>query len=201
MKTIALNGQMRDKTGKSAAKVYRNSGMVPCVLYSKGENIQFCASPADLKNIIYTADFKVVDVNLGGKTHQCILKELQFHPLTDQVIHIDFLKLVKGETIRIEVPIRITGNAAGVKTGGKLLQKLRTAKIKTTPEQMVTEVSLDVTTLEVGQTMRIRDIKAIPGVEFINTQATPVVSVEITRALKSAAAETAAAATKAAAKK
>ncbi|MBK9993029.1 MAG: 50S ribosomal protein L25 [Saprospiraceae bacterium] len=196
MNTITLNGQESSKNGKSAAKTYRNTGLVPCVLYSKGENIQFNATPADLRHIIYTPDFKVVDVVLNGVTHQCILKELQFHPVTDTVIHIDFLKLVKGETIRIEVPLRITGNAAGVKTGGKLLQKLRNVKCKTTPEKMVTEVTLDVTNLEVGQTMRIRDIKTIEGVEFINTQATPVVSVEVTRALKSAAAETAAAAAK-----
>ncbi|MBK7468623.1 MAG: 50S ribosomal protein L25 [Saprospiraceae bacterium] len=117
MNTITLNGQERSKNGKSAAKTYRKTGLVPCVLYSKGENIQFNATPADLRHIIYTPDFKVVDVVLNGVTHQCILKELQFHPVTDTVIHIDFLKLVKGETIRIEVPLRITGNAAGVKTG------------------------------------------------------------------------------------
>lgn len=197
MQSVSITGKERAKTGKTAANSFRREGLVPCVLYSKSENIQFNASPAELKSLVYTPDFKVADIDINGKNYRCILKELQFHPVTDQLIHIDFLKLEKGASIKIEVPLKLEGNAVGVKSGGKLTQRLRTLRIKTTPEAMVSELKLDISALDLGQNMRVRDIQVPNGVEIINAAATPIVSIEVTRALKSAAAETAAAEKKA----
>ncbi len=192
MQSVTINGQERVKTGKSASNAYRRSGLVPCVLYSKDENIQFNADPGELKTLIYTPDFKLANIVLGGNTHRCIMKELQFHPITDAVIHIDFLKLVEGTTIKVDVPLKLTGSAVGVKSGGKLLQKVRALKIKTVPEKMVHEIKVDVTALDLGQSMRIREIENIDGIEILNASGIPFVTVEIPRALKSATAEVAA---------
>ncbi|MBP6172548.1 MAG: 50S ribosomal protein L25, partial [Saprospiraceae bacterium] len=173
-----------------AAKSYRKEGLVPCVLYSKEENIQFNATNADLKSLIYNPDFKYADIVLGGKTHRCILKEIQWHPVTDAVVHIDFLKLVPGTSIKVELPLRLKGAAAGVKSGGKMVQRMRMIKIKTVPEHLVSELFVDITTLDLGQTMRIRDISPEKGIEIITPAATPIVSIEIPRALKTTEAAT-----------
>jgi large subunit ribosomal protein L25 len=199
MQSVKLIAQERPNFGKSAANNYRRDGLVPCVLYAKDENILFNANPTELKSLIYTPDFKLVDIEMDGKSHRCILKEIQFHPLTDAIIHIDFLKLVKGSQIKVEIPLRPSGAAIGVKSGGKLVQKVRTVKIKTTPEKLVSEILIDVTNLDLGQSLRIRDIVSLDGVAILNTAATPIFSVEIPRALKSATTETAAPAKAAAA--
>lgn len=184
MQSVAIQGQTRDQIGKEAAKRYRKSGMVPCILYSKSENIQFCVNPADLKPLIYTPDYKVAEISIDGVLHKCILKEIQWNPTTDEVIHIDFLKLVPGTPVKVELPIRLKGTSVGVKSGGKLVQRMRMVKVKTVPEHMVSEMTADISSLDLGQTMRIRDIKAVQGVEILTPAATPIVSIEIPRALK-----------------
>jgi len=184
MQVVTLNGKERSQIGKTAAKNYRKEGLVPCVLYSKEENIHFNADPVELKSLIYSPDFKYADIVLNGKTHRCILKEIQFHPVSDAISHIDFLKLVKGTPVRVEVPLKLNGAPVGVKSGGKLVQKMRSIKIKTTPEHLVAEMNIDVSNLDLGQIMRIRDITPAKGVDIVTSAATPVVSVEIPRALK-----------------
>lgn len=191
MQTVEINGHDRVAASKVGLKKMRTDGMVPCVLYSKEENVVFGAPAAEIKNIVYTPDFKVADIKLNGTTHCCILKDIQFDPITDRVIHIDFLKLVKGSTIKVSIPLRAKGAAIGVKSGGKLLQKMKNILIKTTPEKLVSEMFIDISSLDLGQTMRIRDIIPVDGVEILNPAATPVISVEIPRSLKTAEAEAA----------
>ncbi len=186
MQAIKINGQIRTQNGKEASARYRKSGLVPCVLYSKNENIQFCVSPAELRALVFNPDFKLADIVLDGVSHSCILKEIQWNPVTDEVIHIDFLKLVPGTPIRVELPLRIKGTSVGVKSGGKLVQRMRMIKIKTIPEHLVSEMVADVSNLDLGQTLRIRDVQAVPGVEIVTPAATPIVSIEIPRALKTA---------------
>ncbi|MBK8954702.1 MAG: 50S ribosomal protein L25 [Saprospiraceae bacterium] len=189
METVVINASPRTENGKEASKRYRREGVVPCVLYSKEGNLQFNAQPAELKSLLYTPKFKVAEINLNGQTHRCILKEIQTHPLTDQVTHLDFLKLIKGTPVKVEVPVTLQGTAVGVKSGGKLVQRIRTVHIKAASENIVPEVYLDVTKLDLGQTMRVKDIQSVEGVEIVNPASTPVVGVEIPRALKSSAAE------------
>jgi len=190
METVSIQGQVRDKNGKEAAKKYRAEGLVPCVLYSKNDNVQFCVKPADLKNLVFNPDFKVAEIEISGQAHRCILKEIQWHPVTDAVVHIDFLKLIPGVPVKVELPIRLKGAAQGVKSGGKLVQRMRMVKIKTTPEHLISEMQTDITNLDLGQTMRIRDIKTETGIEILTPAATPIVSIEIPRALKTADAAT-----------
>lgn len=194
MKIVALEGQDRNDLSKSATKALRKEELVPAVLYGGDEVLHFAISARDVKPLIYTSDFKVADLTLAGNTHRCILKEKQFHPLTDEIQHLDFLELVDGRSVKVQVPIRFTGSAPGVKVGGKLQQNLRLLKIKTTPENMVFEMTADVSKLELGQSIRVRDIKPREGVEILNSMSIPIATIEIPRALRSATAAAAAAA-------
>ncbi len=184
MESVVINATERTAKGKVASLHNRRNGLVPCILYSKDENISFNASPSELKSLLYTPDFKMAEIHLNGQVHNCILKDIQTHPLSDSVIHLDFLKLVKGTTVKVQIPLKLIGTAAGVKSGGKIVQRMRTVHIKAASENIVSEVQLDVTNLELGQSMRIKDIKPIKGIEIINPGSTPVVGVEVPRALK-----------------
>ena len=189
MVTVTINGTPRSGTGTSFAKAARTAGTIPCVLYGGGENLHFTISPDAIRDMIYTGEFKLADVNVAGKSYRCILKEVQYHPVTDTVTHIDFLHLVDGNTINLNVPIRFEGTAPGVRAGGKLVQKLRSVKIKTTPELMVDEMKVDISKLRLGESLRIRDIATIEGVEIINAQALPIATIPVPRGLKAGAEE------------
>lgn len=186
MNTIQLSGQKRAETGKKATKAIRKSGAVPCVLYGGDELIHFSVMPLDVRGAIYTPDLHIVEVTVDGATHKCIVKDVVFHPVTDNMMHIDFLRLIPNHAIKLQVPVRLTGASSGVKAGGKLMQKVRRVKVKTTPEQMVTELSVDVSNLGLGQSIRVRDIELTEGVEIMSPGGTPLGSVEIPRALRSA---------------
>lgn len=186
MEFIAIKGKVRSDIGTKAAKSIRHNNEVPCVIYGGDEAIHFTAPVLDFKKLIYTNDFKRVEIEVDGKTYKCILKDMQFHPVTDRLMHLDFLELVAGKTIKVELPVRFKGTAPGVKTGGKLFQKLRTVKVKTTPENLVDELLADISTLNLGQSIRVRDIELGKGMEMLSSPGIPVASVEVPRALRSA---------------
>jgi large subunit ribosomal protein L25 len=189
MESIAIKGNIRTDLGGKAAKMIRKANEVPCVIYG-GENVvHFTAPVLDFKKLVYTADFKLVEIEVDGKTYKCILKDMQFHPVTDNLLHIDFIELVDGQTVKVDIPIHFTGVAPGVKTGGKLYQKLRAAKIKTTPEYLIDELLLDISELKLGDSIRVRDIEIREGMEMMSPPGIPVASVEVPRALRSAEAE------------
>ena len=137
-------------------------------------------------NLVYTSQFKLAEVTVDGSTHRCILKDLQLDRLTDEVIHIDFLKLTPGHKIKINVPLATKGASPGVKLGGKLVTKMRTISVKVSPENLISEVTVDVSGLDLGQTVRVRDIEKVDGVEIMNAPSIPVATVTIPRALRSA---------------
>ncbi len=189
MESVAIKGKNRTDLGAKAAKLTRRANEVPCVIYG-GENVlHFTAPVLGFKKLVYTADFKLVEIEIDGKTYKCILKDMQFHPVTDKLLHMDFMELVDGQTIKVDLPVHIKGQASGVKTGGQLFQKLRTVKIKTTPEYLVDELLIDVSGLELGQSIRVKDIEIGEGMEIMNAPGNPVASVEIPRALRSLEAE------------
>ncbi|NUQ23755.1 MAG: 50S ribosomal protein L25 [Saprospiraceae bacterium] len=187
MEVVAIKGQGRSGLGKKATKAVRNDGRIPCVIYGGGDAIHFTTTGSEVKNLVYSGDFKLAEIDVDGKPHKCILKDIQFHPVNDKILHIDFLRLVDGHPVKVEVPLRFKGVSAGVKAGGKLLQTVRKVKIKTTPEHLVDELSVDITHLEMGQSIRIRDIKPATGIEIINSPGIPIATIEIPRALRSAA--------------
>ncbi len=185
MKTITIEGAVRKELGKKATKAVRNQGHVPGVIYG-GENVvHFSAPTRDFRPAVYTPDFQKVDIVLDGQTYSTIIKDLQFHPVKDTLLHMDFQQLVPGKKVIAEVPIRLEGLATGVKAGGKLMTKMRKIKIKTDPENLKAEIKVDVSDLELGKSVRVKDID-YPDAEFLSSPATPIASVEITRALRAA---------------
>ena len=188
MQFVAVNGTVRTDLGKKGTKAVRNEGKIPCVLYDLNQVVHFSADFNEIKKLIYTPDFKLAEINVDGKTYKCILKDYQMHPVTDTITHIDFLNLVDGQAIKVEVPVRFKGSSPGVKVGGKLQQTMRRVKIKTTPEHLVDQLTLDVSSLQLGQSIRVRDIEALEGIEVMSAPGTPVAIVEVPRSLRSATA-------------
>ncbi|MBK9149725.1 MAG: 50S ribosomal protein L25 [Saprospiraceae bacterium] len=188
MNTVAIQGSVRAEIGKRGSKNDRSQGTIPAVLYGGKEVVHFTVKPSEVKHIIYTPDFKIAELDVDGQKSRAILKSVQFHPITDEVIHIDFLRLIDKTPVKVEVPLRFKGASPGVKVGGKLIQQVRKIKIKTTPEYIVDELKADISKLDLGQSLRVRDIITPQGVEIINNPATPVALIEIPRALKAAAA-------------
>ena len=130
----------------------------------------------------------MAEITVNGETYNAILKSAQFHPVSEAILHIDFLILTPGRPFKVEIPLRVVGQSPGVKGGGKLLQSIRKIKVKVLPENLVSELSLDISKLELGQSARVRDIIPVTGVEIMMSPSIPTVSIEIPRALRAAAA-------------
>ena len=185
MNYIAIAGEKRTETGKKATKAVRNSGRIPACIYGK-ENIEFSTTHKDVKPLIYTPDFNLAEITIDGQVYKCILKDTQFHPTTDEIVHIDFQELIPERPIKVEVPVRLQGTAAGVRSGGKLMPLMRKVKIKATPENIVDQLVADVTELELGNAMRVNQLEIPEGVELMIAPSIPICSVEVPRALRSA---------------
>ncbi|MEY3051543.1 MAG: hypothetical protein RLY31_1328 [Bacteroidota bacterium] len=185
MVTVTINGTKRTEISKSEVKSARNAGLIPCVIYGgSGENVHFTTTPNDLRDLVYTPEFKTATISVDGKTYRCILKQIQFNPVKDTIQHIDFLELVPGHKIKVQVPLSFEGSSPGVRSGGKFVQNIRLISIKTTPESLVDKLSVDISKLKLGQSLRVRDISAVPGVEITNPPALPIATIIIPRALK-----------------
>jgi len=188
MESIKIAGELRKETGSKFARAFRRAGMIPCELYGGDVNIHFTATPLSLKHLVYTPEFKVAELEIDGQTYRAIMKSIQFHPVSEEILHIDFLRLVEGVPVKVEVPVRFSGVAPGVKAGGKLTQKVHRVQIKTLPEHLVDQVTLDIGKLKLGQSVRVRDINVDSAIEILNNPGIPLASIAIPRALKSAGA-------------
>ncbi|MBL7755445.1 MAG: 50S ribosomal protein L25 [Chitinophagaceae bacterium] len=185
MKQVTIGGQLRSEFGKKATRQIRSEGKVPCVIYGGSSNVHFTTTHKELKGIVYTPEFKQATITVDGKTYNCILKDLQFDKITDEVTHIDFLELVPGKRLNANVPLRFTGQSVGVKAGGRFVVKMSTINLRTTPEYLSESVDVDITNLEIGKNLRIEDI-VLPNVEILHHKRIPVAAVVTTRALKQA---------------
>jgi large subunit ribosomal protein L25 len=188
MKTVSLSGSLRANVGSKDAAETRGKGLVPCVLYGGKEQIHFSADIRDFKNLVYTPDVAQVDLNIEGRNFKAIVQEVQYHKLNDQIIHVDFLELVPGKAVTMAIPVKLNGQAEGVKAGGKLVLKQRKLRVKGIPEKLPTYVELNIESLAIGRGIAIGDIK-IEGCELIQPKNITVVTVESTRAAAAAEAE------------
>ncbi|MGZ3776936.1 MAG: 50S ribosomal protein L25, partial [Mucilaginibacter sp.] len=155
MKSIAISGSPRENVGKRDAKELRYEGLVPAVLYGGKTQTHFSVSAADLKPVIYTPVVHFIDITVAGTKTQAIIQDIQFHPLTEQILHVDFLELDEKKPITIEIPVRLTGTSPGVKMGGKLVQKLRKLRIKALPKDHLDNIDVSIEGLEVGKSVRV----------------------------------------------
>ena len=194
MKEIAINGQKREATGKKASKMLRKEGLVPCNLYgeAKGENglpqaLSFTASMAELRKVVYTPHVYVVNLNIDGKEHKAIIKELQFHPTTDALLHADFFEVNEEKPITVGIPVKLNGLAKGVRDGGKLNLSIRKIDV-TAPYKNIPEIlNIDVTDLALGKAIKVGELN-FEGLKLATPAQVVVCSVKETRASKSAAA-------------
>lgn len=180
MKTVSLSGSLRANVGKSDANALRAKGQVPCVIYGAGEQIHFSADERAFKNIIYTPETNIVDINLDGKTYKTVLQESQFHKITDKLIHADFLQIVDGKPVTVHLPVKTVGQAEGVKDGGKLHVRLRKLRVKGLINKLPESVELNIEKLVIGKSIAAGDIN-IDGVTVLHPKNVSVVSVQITR--------------------
>ncbi len=185
MKTIAISGSLRENVGKRDAKELRYEGRIPAVLYGGKEQIHFSILATDLNEAIYTPEANFLEIAIGDSKAKAIIKELQFHPLTDVLLHVDFLQLFEDKEILMEIPVKLLGTSPGVKMGGKLVQKLRKLRVKALPKDMPQVVEVSIEKLEVGNLFRVRDLGA-ENFAVLNTPEDTIVSVGMSRALKQA---------------
>ena len=185
MKKIAISGSPRENVGKRDAKELRYAGKVPAVLYGGKEQVHFAIDAPDLRDLVYTPEVNFVELNVGGKKTLAIMKDIQFHPLTEKIVHIDFLQLFDDKAVTIEIPVKLTGTSPGVKEGGKLVQKLRKLRVNALPKDMPQFVEVSLEPLTVGKSTRVRDLKPV-GFQITNVAEDTIVSVVMSRALKQA---------------
>jgi len=185
MKSIAISGSPRESVGKRDAKELRYQALVPAVLYGGATQTHFSVSAADLKAVVYTPVVHFIDLDIAGTKSQAIIKDIQFHPLTEQIIHVDFLLLDEKKPIVMEIPVRLTGTSPGVKTGGKLVQKLRKLRIKALPKDQLDNIDVSIETLDVGRSVKVSDLK-FEKQTILNAKEDTIVSVTTSRALRQA---------------
>lgn len=185
MKTIAISGSLRENVGKRDAKELRYEGKVPAVLYGGTEQIHLAVNRVDLNDAIYSPEASFVEIDVNGKKVKAIVKDTQFHPLTDLLLHVDFLQLSDDKEILMEIPVKLTGTSPGVKMGGKLVQKLRKLRVKALPQNMPQVIEVSIAKLEVGNLFRVRNLET-GAYAVTNTPEDTIVSVGMSRALKQA---------------
>jgi large subunit ribosomal protein L25 len=180
MKSIAISGSLRENEKKQTTKQLRAQDIVPCVLYGGKEQVHFAVPAADFKKLVYTAEVMTADLSIDGKKYSAIMQDIQFHPVSEKILHIDFLELIKDKVVTVEIPVKITGSAPGVKEGGKLVTKVRKLKVKALPKDLPDSIEVKIDALEIGKSIRVADLK-VKNVEILNAPNNIVTSVVTTR--------------------
>lgn len=185
MQVVKIEGQLRSELGKSASRQIRSEGNVPAIIYGGKENIQFHTDKLSLRSLVYTPQFQIAEITVDGKTYRCIMKDLQFDVVTDELTHVDFLELVDDKKVIADLPIKFTGQPEGVKAGGRLVIKLKSVKVRTLPKNLTEALTVDITNLQLNGNVRVEDIEA-GDIEIMNSPRIPIASVVMTRALRQA---------------
>lgn len=188
MKHIEIKGQVRKAGNKAAVKSIRREGLVPCNIYGNGiENVLFTVDAKDLKAITNTPDAHIVDIVLdNGSKFASVLHEAQWHPVTDEALHVDFLAIRDDKPVAISVPVKVSGHSEGVKLGGKLLVSVRNLRVSALPANLPDVIDVDVTSLQIGKQITAGDLN-IENVNIVSPKATIICSVRATRASATAA--------------
>ena len=181
MKSLAISVIEREKVGKSNTRSLRNQGNVPCVLYGGEKQVCFYAHENDFRNLVNTPDVYVVELDISGKKTRAIMKDIQFHPVTDRILHIDFLEVFEDKEITISIPVILNGLAIGVRNGGNLMFRRRKIITRALIENMPDAIELDIEHLKIGQFIYIKDLDQ-DGCEFLAPDNAVVVGVKTARA-------------------
>jgi large subunit ribosomal protein L25 len=193
MKTVEIIGYKRANLGKAASQRLREDGLVPCVLYGGNEQIHFYSPMILFRELVYTNEAHFVHINVEGEEYQAILQEVQFHPVSEIILHADFLRIAEDRKIKMNIPIRFVGQAPGVAKGGTLVKKRAALKVHAFPKDMPDHIDIDVSQLDFHHAVKVGDV-SIEGLTFLDPDQASIAVVEVPRAAKMAAEEAAAAA-------
>ncbi len=182
MKTVSLSGSPRANVGKTDAAALRAKGLVPCVIYGAGEQIHFSADTRAFKNIIFTPETNLVEVEVDGKKYKTVLQEAQYHKINDRLIHADFLQVTEDKPVTVQLPVKTVGQAEGVKAGGKLTIKMRKLKVRGLIAKLPEVIELNIDKLAIGKSISAGDIN-VDGITILHPKNISVVSVDTTRAV------------------
>jgi large subunit ribosomal protein L25 len=193
MKTVEIIGYRRANLGKSESQKLRDEGLVPCVLYGGNEQLHFYSPMILFRELVYTNEAHFVHINIEGEEAQAILQEVQFHPVSEVILHADFLRISEDRKIKMNIPVRLVGQSPGVAKGGTLVRKKASLKVYSFPKNMPDHIDVDVANLDFHHAIKVGDIQA-QDLEFLDPKQSSVAVVEVPRAAKMAAEDAAAAA-------
>jgi large subunit ribosomal protein L25 len=191
MKTVEIIGYRRANLGKAHSQKLRDEGLVPCVLYGGNEQIHFYSPMILFRDLVYTNEAHFVHINIEGEEAQAILQEVQFHPVSEIILHADFLRIAEDRKIKMSIPTRLVGQAPGVSKGGTLVRKRASLKVYAYPKDMPDHIDINVSDLDFHHAIKVGDVK-IQGLEFLDPKQATIAAVEVPRAAKMAAEEAAA---------
>ena len=180
MKTIEIKGSFRNEVGKKSTREIRKTGNVPCIIYGKENNINFSTQESSFKNLVYTHEAHLVNLDIEGKTFKAVLHDIQFHPVTDKILHADFVQVFDNKPIIMDIPVVLTGDSVGVKAGGKLSIKKRTLKIKALAADLPDHLEVDVTDLKIHNSVKVGDL-AFEKIELLDPKISTIVTVSTSR--------------------
>jgi len=180
MKSVSMSGSLRGNVGKKDAKAQRSQGLVPCVMYGGKDQFTFVVDEKQFKDIIFTPEVKYAELEIEGKTYNAIIQDTQWHPISDALLHVDFLEIVPGKNIVIGIPLTIVGTSPGVLRGGKLIKKVRKLKVKGQLQDIPEKIEVDITPLDINDMIKVGDIK-LNNLTIMDNKAQIVVSVDSTR--------------------
>jgi len=183
MKTVEIIGYQRANLGKTESKRLRGESFVPCVVYGGKEQIHFSAPMILFRDVVYTPEARFVELNIEGEIKKAILQDIQFHPVSEVILHADFLELFEDKPIKMSIPVVTQGIAPGIQTGGRLIMKMPRLMIKSLPKDMPESINVDISKLELGKTIKVGDL-APQEYEVLTNQLVSICSVDVPRAMK-----------------
>ncbi|MBW6535150.1 MAG: 50S ribosomal protein L25/general stress protein Ctc [Mariniphaga sp.] len=185
MKSLKITSQKREDLGKKGAKKLREQGLVPGVLYGKDEVTHLALSFSDLRPFVYTPNVFLIDLEIDGEVHKAMIQDIQWHPVEEHILHIDFLKIEADKPVKIGVPVELVGTAKGIKAGGKLKMNMRKLRVKALAENLPDTIKVDITKLGIGDSIKVSELK-LDNLEFLDNKSNLIVAVISTRVAKSA---------------
>jgi large subunit ribosomal protein L25 len=182
MKKVSLSGSLRENVGKKDAKMHRKEFKVPCVVYGGKEQIHFVAEEKALAKVMHTPVAHLFELTIGGKKHNTIVQDVQYHPVTDRMLHVDFMEIIPEKPVTIGIPIKVTGVAPGVLRGGKLIKKMRKLVVKALVQYLPDELNVSIDGLEIGDSVKVSDM-VLENVTFLDVPSSVIVGVRTARAV------------------
>jgi len=180
MKTVSISGSLRENVGKKDAKKHRKEGMVPCVIYGGEKQIHFSTSELHFSKLLFSPDTFIININVDGKEYHTILQDIQYHPVSDRILHMDFLQIFEDKPVKIAIPVRFTGTSKGVLKGGRLIKKYRKLMVRALPTNLPDEIVVDIAAMDIGSTIKVSQLLR-ENLDFFDVQTSVVCTVKSAR--------------------